>query len=111
MPARGGRGKVRHLIGWHRAAEKIALSDIAAQCRQHFGLRCFFDTFGNDFQAKVVRQLNDRGGDRCVLVGSGQVVDELPVDLQRVQRELLQSRPPCRRKLPSVEVIEEMACL
>jgi hypothetical protein len=76
---------------------------VAALARQELALLFRLHAFRDDVQPQAVGQADDRLGDGGV-VGVGQdVLDELAVDLQLVQRQPLQVR---QRRVADAEVVE-----
>src|SRR5512140_1282965 len=75
-----------------RLADPIALEAMAAAHVEEVELRARADTFGDDLEAEAAREADDRLGDRRVAGIGFEVGDERDVDLQRVDREMLQVR-------------------
>lgn len=84
-----GAKKIADLGGTDRAAEQVALAGATAEVDELLPLLLGFYAFGNDVQVQVVGQRENRLDDAGV-DGLGNGVDELLVDLQDVDRQLLQ---------------------
>ena len=65
---------------------------MAAARREEFELRLRFDPFGDHAQPQAAGKADDRLGDRRIAGVGREVGDERDVDLQRVDREVLQVR-------------------
>jgi len=78
------------LLQRHRAAEQVALNEIAARTLEKFVLLQAFHAFGDHLQMQGVRHDDDCLDDLHVRRGIGNVDDERTVDLQCVQRQALE---------------------
>src|SRR6187399_804306 len=68
----------------------ITLGTVAAHLRdrsQRFGR---LDALGDHVEAQVVREVDRRAHDRCVALARGHVANERAIDLEAVERQLLQ---------------------
>ena len=68
----------------HRAAEQVALNEIAAMAFEKIVLLEGFDAFGDDLQMQGMSHDDNGLDDFHVLGGLGDVLNERAVDLQRV---------------------------
>ena len=89
-----------------RAAEVVALGDVAAQLAQAVGDLLGLDALGDDLEAQVPREVDRRAHDRRVVVVVGHPEDERAVDLHLVQRQALEVG---QRRLALAEVVERQA--
>src|SRR6185437_14711207 len=80
------------LRGRQRLADPVALEAVASAHVEEVELRASADTFCDDLQTEATREADDRLGDRRVALVGLEVGDERDVDLQRVDREVLQVR-------------------
>ena len=76
--------------GCYRPADEIALHVVAAAGPQEIDLRLGFHAFGDHLDLQLLRQRDDRAGDRLVVVVARNILDEGPVDLQPADGKALQ---------------------
>ncbi|MNR36021.1 hypothetical protein D3C85_1539090 [compost metagenome] len=74
----------------HRPTEQIPLHFIATMLTQEVQLFMGFHAFGDHRQIQAVGHGDDRPGDLRILLARRQAVDEGAVDLEHVDRELLE---------------------
>src|SRR5437773_4908742 len=79
-----------HGVPWERRGEEVTLAKSAAELPELLELRLGLDPFGDDLVAQRVRQPDDRGDDLARLFRLPQPGDEDLIDLQDVDREVLQ---------------------
>ena len=88
---REGRGVLGHEAlersDFERRREQVALAAVAAELAEALQLGLVLDALGDRDEAEAAAELHERGDQRVVGVAGG---DEGAVDLQRVDRELLQ---------------------
>ena len=89
-----------------RRAEKIALGHVAAEAGQHVPGGAVLDTFGHDPQLQGVGQVDDGPHDRARAGVGGHGLDERLVDLQLVDRQVLQRG---QRRVARAEVVDRHA--
>ena len=77
-------------VAGYRPADQVALDLVAALLLQQGQVRFSLHPLRNHSQAQRMSHGNDRRGDRRVIGVNGDLPDEGPVDLERVQREVLQ---------------------
>src|SRR3989339_208547 len=80
----------RQLICCLRPAHQIALAELAAMLAQKVVLRPGFDAFCNDLQFKPFCQRQNRRDDLGVALLPGELADKRLVDLEPVERQLLE---------------------
>src|SRR5882757_9158983 len=90
----------------HRLAEEIALPFLASHADQLVGDGAALDALGDDGQTKLPGKPNRRTDDRGVVVVGEQVEHERPVDLETVERKLLQIR---EARIAGAEIVEHDA--
>jgi hypothetical protein len=73
----------------HRAAEQIALNEIAARTLEKLILLQALDALGDHLQMQSVGHDDDRLDDLHVRRGGGDIENERAVDLQSIQRQAL----------------------
>ncbi|MNC66495.1 hypothetical protein D3C75_1168930 [compost metagenome] len=78
------------LVGRHRPPEQVTLHFVAIVLAQKLQLLVGFHAFSNHRQVQTVGHGDDCPGDLRVLLAFGQTVDEGAVDLQYIDRELLE---------------------
>src|SRR3989338_85103 len=78
------------LLNRHRFAEQIALICHAAVLFEKSQLRVSLHAFGDDIQSEIVRHVDDGPHHDCIERVSHNIVDETPVDLELIKRELFQ---------------------
>src|SRR5712671_5376925 len=90
--------------GRHGAAKIISLPLLAPEARQQIGCGAVLDAFGDDRQAQHLTQAY-RGADNRRIVRVGfQLMHEIPVDLQPVEREFLQI---AQAGIAGAEIVED----
>nr|GFB67140.1 hypothetical protein [Tanacetum cinerariifolium] len=87
-------------------AERVSLHFVAAVFAQEFQLFVGFHALRDDRQVEAVGHGDDRAGDLCVLFAGRQTVDEGAVDLQHIDRELLEV---VQRGIAGAEVVDRDA--
>ena len=90
MPADSASKQLAKFVGRDGIAEQVPLRVVAAVLAQELELRFGLDAFGDDLEPQAVRHLDDGVDDRGIVAIDGHVAHERLVDLQRVDRELLQ---------------------
>src|ERR1700730_12575128 len=98
-----GRGETMEGVGRAGWGEEEALGPVTAEVFEDVKLLGGLDTFGDDGQAEGVGELDDRGSDRLFSFIAFKFVDEGPVDLHKVERELAEGR---ERRVARAEVID-----
>src|SRR5262245_3200319 len=78
------------LAGRHRPAEEIALSFLTSHGDEQIGNRTVLDSFRDNRQTELPAESDGRADDRRIIGVREQVEHERPVDLQSIERELLQ---------------------
>ena len=86
----------------HRPAEVVALHLVAPLLPQQLHVRLGLDAFRGDREPERVPERDDRGRDRRVVGIGGDLANEGAVDLQRVQREVLEV---AERRVAGAEVV------
>ena len=76
--------------GFQRRREQVALAAVAAELAQAGELGLVLDALGDRAQAEAAAELDERLDQRVALVRARRRGDERAVDLQRVDRQLLQ---------------------
>ena len=77
-------------INWQRLAKQMPLETLTAEACQQIALGFVLNTFGDNIESKALRQTDYRASNGGV-VGVGQYVShESAVDLQLVNRQMLQ---------------------
>src|SRR6266480_1835298 len=89
------------LGGGDGAAEVITLGPVATEALEPVGLLGVLDSLCDHLQPEAAAQLDDGCGQRVPALAGA--VDERLVDLQNVDRELLQIT---ERRVPGAEVVE-----
>src|SRR3954462_15590077 len=93
-PASGGRFARREdaadLLGRARHLEQVALTEVAAQRREHLALVGPLDALRDGLEMERPGDVQDRADERFGVVLAAQPLDEAAVDLQDVDREALQ---------------------
>ena len=78
------------LPGGHGSGDEVPLRPVGAHLLQRTQLALLFDAFDDDAEPEVVPEVDDRTHDREVLMVGEHVADEGLVDLDLVDRKLLQ---------------------
>ncbi|MBA3249448.1 MAG: hypothetical protein H0T66_03890 [Geodermatophilaceae bacterium] len=91
------------LRGRHRLPEVPALAALAAQRADRRVLLFGLDALGDDLQVQCLGHPHDRAHDLRLPGSRQRALDDLPVDLQEVQRDPLQGRQARR---PGSEVVQ-----
>ena len=89
--------------GGRRAAERVALHELDAEVAQPARLLARLDALGDDGDVHRARHRDDRAQDVAVALVLGDAVDELAVDLDRLDREALDV---VERRVAGAEVVE-----
>ena len=97
------RDELDELLRRQRLADPVALEAVAAAHVEEVELRARAHAFGDDLEPEAARKADDRLGDRRVARIGLEVGDERDVDLQRVDREMLQVR---QRRIAGAEVVD-----
>ena len=91
------------IVRTHRVAEKQTLRVRAIVALQERQLFFRFDAFGNDVQVQPLAHVNDRADNRCIVGVDREVLDERFVDLECVDRKLLQR---AERRVACAKVVD-----
>lgn len=91
--------------GWQRTCQVIALSRLATEAGEAVQSGLVLDTLGRHCTAKAAGELDSRPHDRLVAFVADHLFDEGTVDLQLVERQVLQ--PAERREARAVVVDRE----
>src|SRR5690349_21665176 len=89
-----------------RRAEQEALADLAAELQEELALRLVLDPFGDHLHAERACEREDRAHDCAgtrIARRARELGDERAVDLERLQRELMQIR---ERGVAGAEIVE-----
>ena len=86
-----------------RLAHPVSLEAVAAARVEELELLARAPALGDDLEPQAPRQPDDRLGDRRVARVGLEIGDERDVDLQRVDREVLEVR---QRRVPGPEVVD-----
>nr|WP_255600999.1 hypothetical protein [Blastococcus sp. LR1] len=97
-----GQHDVQHL-GGHRAAEEVALRDVAAQLAQRGHVLGLLDALGDDGQAEVVPEVHGAAHEDGVLRAGRHAEHERAVDLELVHGQPAQV---AHRAVPGAEVVD-----
>ena len=100
---RAGFDKLGYALRRDRLAEQIALHFVATTLAQERRLLGGFDAFGDKGHAERLAHADDRLGDRPVLGILRQILDEGPIDLERVDRKFFHQR---HRGIASSEIVD-----
>src|SRR5579883_591847 len=103
-PSLGEPGLQR--IGGLRAADVVALRQIAAQRRQPLPRLAVLDPFSYHLEAEVAGQLHRRAHDRQILAGERHVLHERLVDLDLVHGQMLEIG---KRRVAGAEIVDREA--
>src|SRR3954452_9264708 len=101
-PTQAGDERRERARGDRRAPEE-ALADGAAELVERDPLLDGLDALGDDRETEAVAEGDDGFGDRAVVLVAGQSVDERTVDLEAVDRQLLEV---CERRVAGAEVVD-----
>ena len=91
------------LAGTHRAREMVALAELAAEVEQALDLARLLDALGDDPQPERLAERDDRMGERPLVGAPVGRHDEVPGDLQDVDREPAQV---AERRVAGPEVVD-----
>jgi hypothetical protein len=94
------------MFGRDGAAVEPALTDVAAQPKEHVGDVLRFDPFGDGGKAEAVAEADDGGGDLSAVPGMGHGADEASVDLELVEGQELEV---AEAGIAGAEVVEREA--
>jgi hypothetical protein len=92
-----------HLRRVQRPAEQIALRQLGTEVPEQLGLPNGLDALRDDRQVKRPCEVEDRRGEVRLATALGQRTDEASVDLDLVDRQLVQV---AERGVPGAEVVE-----
>src|SRR4051795_1416234 len=90
----------------HRTAEEIALAFLASHAHQEVGRSAILDALGHDCQSELFAEADGRPDDRGIVGIREQTEHERPVDLEPVERKLLQI---AQARIASAEIVEQNA--
>jgi hypothetical protein len=85
-----GAQNLCYFLDTHRLADHMPLHFITTLRTQEFELLLCFDAFGDHSQAQIVTHRYDGRCNRLVVRLAGDVLNELPCDLQSIDRQMLQ---------------------
>ena len=87
----------------HRAADVVALREVTAEFGESRVRAGVLDTFGNDVEGEVARQVGDRPHDGLIVRVPVDVGDEALVDLHLVDR---QAGQVSERRVARTEIVD-----
>src|SRR4029079_4403253 len=87
-------------------SEEIALPLLASHADKKVGRGAVLDTFGHDHEAELLAETDGRADDRRVIGICKQIGHERPVDLESVERKLLQI---AQARISGAEIVEQDA--
>ena len=94
-----------HVVGGDRPAEEETLGVRAAEPTERLGLCLRLDAFGDGPDAELARQSDHRGHERPTRTAGGvEVLDELAIDLEPVDREIDEVAHRC---VGGAEIVDE----
>src|SRR5437762_2437658 len=97
----------RDLRAFHRTRDVEALHDVAPELDEAVPLALRLDALGHDLESEAVAQVDGRLHDgRARSVDGANVLDEGPVDLHLLERQLVEVR---ERRVAGAEVIQREA--
>jgi hypothetical protein len=85
-----GQERTGELVRRQRLAEIKALAFLAAECLQQRGGRAVLDAFNDHCELQFLAQADGRFDDRRIIGIAHQTDDERSIDLEPVNREVLQ---------------------
>src|SRR5262249_27458757 len=96
----------REVLGLGGPSEKVTLDQIAARGGEERELLGRLDALGDDLEAEVMAERDDRAGDQRALAIDVDLVDERAVDLERVD---LEAAEVGERRVAGAEVVDRDA--